>query len=536
MTATKTAVLQSPRTRHRRPASTTLVISRIFPALPIIAILVMQAVLSIRLARSGIASDDEGLYIYSGHQLIHELWHGGGSPYYETFFSGAPVLYPVLAAMLDHVGGLVLVRLMSGVFMLGATWLLYATTRRIFGYWPAVTAAGLFASLGITQFLSAYATFDATALMLIATAAYCAVRVATDHRSRWLLLIPVILLLANATKYASLLFDPVVIILAALMIQDGGWKRVLQRAAVLTSTLLVMLVVVVLLAGSSYFKGIVGTTLARSGTAYFQVPAAPHLVAQRSWDWIGVIVCLGLVAVIINISHRRERAHLSLLIVLVIAGILVTIENMRLHSLTAVNKHDDFGAWFTCIAAGYALARFAELARSWLIRIPLIIGAISGVVFVAVLYGSQSTSFLSDPGPVMPRIAAIQPYVKPGSQHYLIAYATPLTYYLHPSLSWTQVVEHNYISYPVPGRPGMLLEGVPGFKAAIADHWFAVISFASPSIHPWDALEQLELNAVRSTSGYILISTADGPTYIYAPDYPGNVHDLQRAQNCQPTV
>ena len=61
--------------------------------------------------------------------MIHELWHGGGSPYYETFFSGAPVLYPVLAAMLDHVGGLVLVRLMSGVFMLGATWLLYATTR-----------------------------------------------------------------------------------------------------------------------------------------------------------------------------------------------------------------------------------------------------------------------------------------------------------------------------------------------------------------------------------------------------------------------
>lgn len=480
----------------------------------------MQALLSIRLAHVGVASDDEGLYIYSGHQLIHELWHGGGSPYYETFFSGAPVIYPVLAAIVDHIGGLLLVRLMSGVFILGATWLLYATTRWIFGYWPAVTAAGLFASLGITQFLSAYATYDAMALMLMAAAAYCAVRAATDYRNRWLLLIPVILLVANATKYASVLFDPVVILLAALMIGDSGWKRMLQRATVLTCTTLMMLVIAVLLAGSSYTKGILGTTLDRSGTAYFQVPAAPHIVALRSWDWIGLIVCLGILAIIINMSHRRERGHLALMIVLVVAGTLVTIENMRLHSLTSVDKHDDFGAWFTCIAAGYALARFAELAHSWLVRIPLIVAALSGVVVIAALYSSQSTSFFATPGSVMPRVAAIQPYVSPGSQHYLISYATPLTYYLRPSLSWQQVIEHNFIEYPVPGRPGTFLEGAPGFRMAIGHHWFAVISFASPSIDPWDTSEQLELNAVRSTSGYILISNADGLTYIYAPDYP----------------
>jgi 4-amino-4-deoxy-L-arabinose transferase-like glycosyltransferase len=520
VTATETIVLQPSRTRHRRPASRTLAFPRAVTVLPVVAILVMQAVLSIRLAHVGIASDDEGLYIYSGHQLIHELWHGGGSPYYETYFSGAPVIYPVLAAMVDHVGGLVLVRQMSGVFILGATWLLYATTRWIFGYWPAVTAAGLFASLGVTQFLSAYATYDAMALMLMAAAAYCAVRAATDHRNRWLLLIPVILLVANATKYASTLFDPVVILLAALMVRDRGWKRVLQRATVLTCTSLVMFAVAVLLAGTTYLKGVLDTTLARSGTAFFQVPAAPHVVALHSWDWIGVIVCLGFVAVVINIPQRRERAHLALIIMLVVAGTLVTIENMRLHSLTSVNKHDDFGAWFTCIAAGYALARFAELARSWLVRIPLIVLAISGVAVVAALYSSQSTAFFASPGSVMPRVAAIQPYVKPGPQHYLLSYVTPLTYYLRPSLSWTQVVEHNYIKYPVPGRPGTFLEGAPGFRAAIEHHWFAVISFSSASINPWDAWEQLEINVVRTTPGYILVSTADGPTYIYAPDYP----------------
>ncbi len=58
-----------------------------------------------------------------------ELWHGGGSPYFETYLSGAPVIYPVLAAMADHAGGLVAVRLMSLAFMLAATTCLYATTR-----------------------------------------------------------------------------------------------------------------------------------------------------------------------------------------------------------------------------------------------------------------------------------------------------------------------------------------------------------------------------------------------------------------------
>ena len=49
-------------------------------------------------------------------------------------------------------------------------------------------------------------------LLLIAAAAYCAVR--SVRSTRCLLLIPVILLVANATKYASVLFDPVVVGLA----------------------------------------------------------------------------------------------------------------------------------------------------------------------------------------------------------------------------------------------------------------------------------------------------------------------------------
>ena len=300
-----------PRTSHRRHAN-----ARAFPwafsATHIAAILVIQTVLSIRLLYSSIASGDEALYIYSGHQLIRELWHGGGSPYYETYFSGAPVIYPVLAAMVDQIGGLVLVRLMSCVFMLVATGLLFMTARQIFGYWPAVTGAGLFVALGITQGMGVLATYDAMALMLMALAAWSAVRAANS--TGWFLAVPAILLLANATKYPSLLFDSVVIVLAGLRLREEGWRRVGQRITVLSSVTVSLIVIAVALAGTSYLKGIMFTTLARSsgqaGVQFGWDSATPLQVAKYSWSLMGIVVCLGFAALAVSLLlERRVSIH-----------------------------------------------------------------------------------------------------------------------------------------------------------------------------------------------------------------------------------
>jgi hypothetical protein len=97
--ATDTLILQ--RTRHRRDLSTrpyTDISQRVLAAAPLLIILAAQAFLTVRLSTGAYASGDEGRYIYAGHQLIYELWHGGGSPYYETSFSGAPVIFPVATA------------------------------------------------------------------------------------------------------------------------------------------------------------------------------------------------------------------------------------------------------------------------------------------------------------------------------------------------------------------------------------------------------------------------------------------------------
>lgn len=228
---------------------------------PLAVILAAQAVLSVRVMMGKQAGPDEARYIIAGHQLIYELWHGGGSPYYETYFSGAPDIYSPLAAMADHLGGLAEVRLMSLAFMLAATCILFLTTRRLFGYWAAVMATGLFASLGLAHDIGVYGSYDSLALMFMAAATYCAVR---SREARWLLAVPLLLLAANASKYMTLAFDPVVISVAALQVGTDGWRHVTRRVLVLGAATSAVLVLAVYLAGTAYVKGIEYTTVDRN--------------------------------------------------------------------------------------------------------------------------------------------------------------------------------------------------------------------------------------------------------------------------------
>jgi hypothetical protein len=495
----------------------------------------MQAILTIRMLHVSAASGDEALYIYSGHQLIHELWHGGGSPYYETYFSGAPVIYPVLAAMFDHIGGLTLTRIISGVFMLVSTDLLYLTARRIFGYWPAVTAAALFASLGITQGLGAYATFDAMSLMLIAFAAYCTTRATSS--SRWLMAVPAVLLLANATKYASIIFDPIVVVMAALLLETKGGLRVAYRTLALSCVTAMLLAIVAVLAGTAYLNGILFTTIARQTRAGILSlnPASSHTIIIFSWNLIGLVLVLAAMSFIVAAAMPRERRTLPLLSLFFTAGLLVTLEAIRLGDLTSVNKHDDFGAWFAAQAAGYALSRIAELARKWYAKAILVVPAIISVLVTLHLYSNQTPI---DPGLDMYGTNIIVPYLEVDSTYrYLIGgkINDSIMYDYHLAIPWQRDFDDNYVKYPIPGRDGdesgavrgltctrlapgcIYLGGTAGAQAAIRAHWFAVVSFLGQNYLP---IDKVELEAVRSTPGYRLISIAGGQTYIYAPDYP----------------
>lgn len=121
----------------------------------LLAVLAVQAVLSLRLVWSNTAFQDEAVYLWAGHLEWSHWLYGAQIPAFQSYFSGAPVVYPPLGALADSYGGLASARVLSLFFMLAATALLYSTTRRIFDRRAAFFAAAPFAGLGAPPSFSA---------------------------------------------------------------------------------------------------------------------------------------------------------------------------------------------------------------------------------------------------------------------------------------------------------------------------------------------------------------------------------------------
>src|ERR1700683_3797788 len=325
---------------------------------PRTAILVVQAALSLRLVWSNSAFTDEALYIWSG-RLEWEHWlHGGPVPHFPSYFSGAPVVYPPLGAMAAALGGLYGARILSLFFMLFATVLLHGVTRRIYDRRSANFAAAIFAGLGATQFLGAFATYDAMALMLLGLATWLSVRAA---QSRLAAQVPLIfgaasaLALADAAKYAATLFDPVVVVVAGLVAwQNKGRKHGVITVLAILWVLGLLLFLGVRIGGHSYWRGINTATLTRAPGG----SSSLGIVAD-SLGWVFPAVILGLIGCAVAMVRQRQLP--AKLCALALAGgiALAPANQARIHVFTSLFKHVGVGAWVASAVAGYALASLA---------------------------------------------------------------------------------------------------------------------------------------------------------------------------------
>jgi len=288
-----------------------------------------------------------------------EHWlHGTAIPAFATYFSGAPVLYPPLGAMADSIGGLAAARILSLCFMLCATSLLWAAASQLFDRLTGFYAAGIFAELGTTIRLGAFATFDAMSLCLLALSTFCVVRAARKERAvGWLVAGALALAAANATKYASALFDPVVAgILLMLAAQGRSWRLGLAKSGVMTGYVAGILLFLFSLGGADYATGLEQTTLERANSVD---PASA--IFSESWHLTAVVVILSSTAVVLSLMIDRYLLQALLLALLTGAAALAPLEQARIHTLTSLDKHVDFGAWFAAIAAGYLIARLVQL-------------------------------------------------------------------------------------------------------------------------------------------------------------------------------
>src|SRR3984957_8483290 len=73
---------------------------------PLLAVLAVPAALSASMVRTSTAFGDEALYLSAGHLEWSHWLHGTRIPEYQTYFSGAPVIYPPIGAIAAALGGL----------------------------------------------------------------------------------------------------------------------------------------------------------------------------------------------------------------------------------------------------------------------------------------------------------------------------------------------------------------------------------------------------------------------------------------------
>jgi hypothetical protein len=461
----------------------------------LLAVLAVQAALSASLLRDKTAFGDEALYLNAGHLEWSHWLHGTQIPAYQTWFSGAPVIYPPVGAVADSLGGLTAARLLSLFFMLGVTSFVWGAANRLLeDRRAAFFAAALFAVLAPTLHLGSYATYDAPALLLLAVATWCAAGVRrSQHPTRWLIAAGIALALGNATKYATALYDPTVLGITILISwQDAGRKAALLRAGLLAGTVAVVLAVLLTLGGSGYLTGIRVTTTGRApGTD------TAALVFGQAWSWTAVVLVPAVLAAVVGLV-RRQWPQALLLTVLALSALLAPADQARIATATSLNKHVDFGAWFAAIAAGYLL--------SWLSRRRAVLAvALAALIPVTVLGTTQAYAMVNWPD-VTGLVKAVRPLTSHGG-HFLVETDDVLQYYL-PNTKWQQwsSTQNNDPEY---------------YQQAIARHYFSVVVLSFNQTLATDYVLTLDMS---TAGGYSLAAKVrSGTTTFYVWEYVGRV-------------
>jgi len=480
---------------------------------PLLAVLAVQAALSASMVRSSTAFGDEALYLSAGHLEWSHWLHGTQIPAYPTWFSGAPVLYPPIGAIADSLGGLAAARLLSLLCMLGVTSLVWATANRLLAdKRAALFAAALFAVLAPTLHLGSYATYDAPALLLLAAATWCAaVAPGNRHATRWMIAAGVLLALANATKYATALYDPTVIGVAFLAYwpnagwqaalrrpafltawPDAGWQMALRRAAFLAGAAAAVVALLLALGGPGYLTGISLTTTARiHGTD------TAALVFADAWSWTAVVLVPAVVAAVVCAARRRWPQAL-LLAVLALSALLAPADQARIQTTTSLDKHVDFGAWFAAIAAGYLLSLLSR-------RRVILTAALAALIPVATLGTAQARAMIDWPD-VTGLVKVVGPMTTHGG-HFLVETTDVLQYYL-PQTTWQQwsSTQTNSPQY---------------YQQAIARHYFSVVVL---NFNQTPATDDAIALALAENNGYRLAAKVhSGQTVFYVWEYIGRV-------------
>ena len=162
---------------------------------------------------------DEGLYTVAGMRVLEGK---GLSDGYITWFNGSPFVWPVMAAVGHHLGGLTGARLVAVLFSMVTLVAFAKTAETLFGESAAAWGTAARSLNGLFIALAHFAVYDVPALAGIALSMWGVARFSTSRRVRWLIAAAVAFALAVICKYGYLLMVVPVLGLLGQRVNSGS--------------------------------------------------------------------------------------------------------------------------------------------------------------------------------------------------------------------------------------------------------------------------------------------------------------------------
>ncbi|BFV57380.1 DUF3824 domain-containing protein [Kitasatospora sp. CMC57] len=471
-------------------------------------VLAVQTALSLRL--NSAAHPDEAAVMIGGRQQWQHLLHDTPvTTHLLDHFPGAVWLYPPMAGAATDASGVFGPRVLSLVFALIATALLYALTRRLFNERTAICAAAAYAVLQSTVVVGFYAAPDALAVMLVALAAWIVVATHRLPVATVLLAVPVTALAVTAS-YAAVVTLPALLGLALIT----AWPH----RGVPPSVLRVLL----LAAGTGGLLAVLGSL---SGVTDWLSPErgtqelGPILTATAQWSGLfTVLACAGAIAYARRErmneapdtspgTAARRRRRIVLGITLCAAALLIPAGYLYLHSSGVMFRQLGYGMLLAAPLAGVGITRLVGAH----FRHP----QLGILVWVALLaLGLDQAALRFQNGPDSGRLMGVLRANVTAEGRFLTEIEGLPEYYLGGVTKPDQWVSAR-AGTDYQDQAGVKHRGLEGSTAAIKDGWFnlVVLDSTAPA-----ATDRALSEAVRANGRYRLIAqftatTVDASTY-----------------------
>lgn len=444
---------------HLRPRA-----DRWIQRFPLLLLVMLQGLLSLRLDNT--AFQDEALYVRAGQEILAHWLTGAPLVDYGSFFSGAPVAYPVLAGLLDYVGGLRLVRVFSLCCVVVTMLCVRDTSKYLYGQAAGNLAGFTFAVTGPVVYTSALATFDALCLCLLSVGIWLGVTRSSRSAAA---LAGVAIAAAAIVKYTGAAFLPVV--LATVLFGDPQ-QKVAQRLLRTVITALVaagVLAGLYVLWGEEVHEGIFFTTTGREALSPAPLSQLLGYVAQD----IGLSAVL---AVLGTLLVARSLRSLLFVLALFAGASGLVVGQLHLGEAVSFEKHMAYSALFLAPLAGRALA---ELARPSIRAILL-----TAIMWILLVSGLARSYAMHYEWPNVGRVVALVAENSPPGR-YLSTQSLPLSYYTREELPDVQWVEHY----------GLFDSGSGAIRNAVENRTFEMIVWRSGSTG--DPAEDAQLTVLQ---------------------------------------